>query len=90
MQKHRSWQGASETEWQEACRRESAIRLLIECGPVSHARADAVAKDLGISRALVGMFQQRYVKRHEIWHNPHIQNETWLFAAPKIRLLSGG
>ena len=39
---------------------------------------------------ILGMFQQRYVKRHEIWHNPHIQNETWLFAAPKIRLLSGG
>jgi hypothetical protein len=45
MQKHRSWQGASEAEWQEACRREAAIRSLIESGPVSHARADVVAKD---------------------------------------------
>jgi len=60
MQKHGSWQGASETEWQEACRRESAIRSLIESGPVSHPRADAVAKDLGISRALVYRFPSRY------------------------------
>jgi len=60
MQKHRSWQGASETEWQEACRRESAIRSLIESGPVSHARADVVAKDLGISRALVYRLASRY------------------------------
>ena len=60
MQKHGSWQGASETEWQEACRRESAIRSLIESGPVSHARADVVAKDLGISRALVYRLASRY------------------------------
>jgi len=60
MQKHRSWQGASETEWQEACRRESAIRSLIESVPVSHARADVVAKDLGISRALVYRLASRY------------------------------
>src|SRR6516162_7028916 len=60
MQKHRSWQGASETEWQEACRRESAIRSLIESGPVGHARADVVAKDLGISGALVYRLVSRY------------------------------
>jgi hypothetical protein len=53
MQKHRSWQGACETEWQEACQREAAIQSLIEAGPVSHARADVVAKDLGMSRSLV-------------------------------------
>jgi putative transposase len=60
MQKHRSWQGASEAEWQEACRREAAIRSLIEAGPVSHARADVVAKDLGIRRALVYRLASRY------------------------------
>jgi hypothetical protein len=46
------WQGASEAEWQEACGREAVIRSLIESGPVSHARADLAAEDLGISRAL--------------------------------------
>src|SRR5260370_24240139 len=35
------------------------------------------------------MFQQRYVKRHEIWHKPDIYNEIRLFAAPKIRPSSG-
>jgi hypothetical protein len=53
MQKHRYWQGALETAWQQTCRRETAIRSLIEAGPVSHAQADVLAKDLGISRSLV-------------------------------------
>ena len=53
MQKHRYWQGALETAWQQTRRRETAIRSLIEAGPVSHAQADVVAKDLGISRSLV-------------------------------------
>jgi hypothetical protein len=43
MQKRRSCQGAYETEWQEACRREAAIRSLIEAGPASHASADVGA-----------------------------------------------
>jgi hypothetical protein len=47
MQKHRYWQGALETAWQQTCRRETAIRSLIEAGPVSHAQADVLAKDLG-------------------------------------------
>ena len=51
MQKHRSWQGASESEWREACRREAAIRSLIEAPPVSRARADVVAKDRAHDRA---------------------------------------
>ena len=45
MQKHRSWQGASDSEWREAYRREAAIQSLIEARPVSHVRADVVAKD---------------------------------------------
>ena len=31
--------------------------------------------------ACMGMFQQRYVKRHKIWHKPHINSEMWLFCA---------
>ena|ERR1700719_1539547 len=30
-------------------------------------------------RTTWGMFQQRYVKRHKIWHKPHLNNEMWLF-----------
>jgi hypothetical protein len=37
------------------------------------------------SRLTLGMFQQRYVKRHEIWHKPHIDNETWLFCGSQVR-----
>jgi hypothetical protein len=33
----------------------------------------------------LGFFQQRYVKRHTIYHKPDIHNEIRLFAAPKIR-----
>jgi hypothetical protein len=33
----------------------------------------------------MGSFQQRYVKRHAIYHKPDIHNEICLFAAPKIR-----
>ena len=51
MQKHRSWQGASESEWQEACRREAASRSLIEAGPVSHTRANEVSEDRAHDRA---------------------------------------
>ena len=36
-----------------------------------------------------GSFQQRYVKRHAIYHNTDIHNEMRLFAAPKIRPTSG-
>jgi hypothetical protein len=32
----------------------------------------------------------RYAKRHEIWHNPRVHNETWFLAALKIRPLSSG
>jgi hypothetical protein len=32
-----------------------------------------------LSAPAVGMFQQRYVKRHKIWHKPHLNNEMWLF-----------
>jgi putative transposase len=60
MQKHRTWQEASEVEWQEACRREAVIRSLIKSGPVIHAPADLAAKDLGISRALVYRLAFRY------------------------------
>jgi hypothetical protein len=44
----------------EACRREAVIRSLIESGPVSHARADLAAEDLGISRALIYRLASRY------------------------------
>ena len=37
----------------------------------------------------MGFFQQRYVKRHAIYHKPDIHNEIRLFAAPKIRPPSG-
>ena len=50
MQKYHSCQGASESEWQGAYRREAAIQSLIEAGPVSHVRADAVAKDCAYDR----------------------------------------
>src|ERR1700730_5742136 len=39
--------------------------------------------------ARLGFFQQRYVKRHAIYHEPDIHNEIRLFAAPKIRPPSG-
>ena len=38
---------------------------------------------------LLGMFQQRYVKRHEIWPKPAYTHDTWLFGAPRISRLSG-
>ena len=37
----------------------------------------------------LGFFQQRYVKRHAIYHKPDIHNEIRLFAAPTIRPPSG-
>jgi hypothetical protein len=66
MQKHRYWQGALETAWQEACRRETASRSLIESGPANHAQADVVAKDLGISRSLVFTNGPRFSCKKEI------------------------
>ena len=38
-----------------------------------------------VGDARLGFFQQRYVKRHAIYHNLDIHNELRLFAAPKIR-----
>ena len=35
----------------------------------------------------MGMFQQRYVKRHAIYNKPDIDNQIRVFAAPKIRHL---
>jgi hypothetical protein len=66
MRKHRYWQGALETAWQQTRRRETAIRSLIEAGPVSHAQADVVAKDLGISRSLVFTNGPRFSCKKEI------------------------
>jgi hypothetical protein len=66
MQKRRSCQGGYETERQEACRREAAIRSLIEAGPASHASADVVAKDLGIRRSLVLGFGEQWNTRMQL------------------------
>jgi hypothetical protein len=43
----------------------------------------------GKLRSFLGFFQQRYVKRHAVYHKPDIHNEIGLFAAPTIRPPSG-
>jgi hypothetical protein len=59
-------QGAYETEWQDACRRETAFGHLIEALPGSHARADVVGKDLGIRRSLIIANGLRFSCKKEI------------------------
>jgi putative transposase len=63
MQKWRSWEAASETEWGLALQREAVIRPLTEQERLSAAAVDEAVSRLGMSRSVFYDLVRRYRRR---------------------------